>query len=152
MSLKTQGTELFYLSADDTMTKVGKITGVTGTGGGASKIDVTDLDSTEKESIAGLPDPGAASVPINFDPSNPEHQDLFDLYTSGDKKTWVVGFADGSAPPTAAAGVITYPTTRTYMTFSGYIADLPIDAALDSKVETTMTVQRSGPRAMSWKA
>jgi hypothetical protein len=152
MAIKTQGTQLYYLSAPDTVTRVGKLTGVTGTGGANDQIDITDLDSVEKEYLAGLPNPGAASVPINFDPSNEDHQALYALWQSGVTVTWIIGLSDGTAPPTAAAGVITYPATRTYFDFQGYIADFPIDAAVNSKVETTMTVQRSGPKNPHWKA
>lgn len=152
MAIKTQGTQLYYLSAPDTITRVPKLTGITGTGGANDQIDTTDLDSVEKESIAGLPNPGAASVPIIFDPSNADHQALYALWQSGAKVTWIAGLSDGTAPPTAAAGVITYPATRTYFDFQGYIADFPIDAAVNSKVETTMTIQRSGPKTPHWKA
>jgi hypothetical protein len=152
MSTLTQGTELFYQSSPTVMTAVDQITGITGTGGARSTIDVTNLKSTELESAPGLGAPGAVSVPLNFDASNLSHQALFDLYTSGAKVTWIIGLSDGTAPPTSASGTITYPTTRTYISFTGFITDFPVDAALNSKLETTMTVQRSGPRAMHWKA
>lgn len=152
IATKTQGTELWYLSAPNVMTKVGKVTGLTGTGGPNNKIDTTDLDSTEKESIAGLPDPSAINCPINFTPSLAAHQALYALWQSGAEVPWVVGLSDGTAPPTAASGTITFPTTRTFYQFQGYIADFPIDAAVDSKLETAMTVQRSGPKNAHWKA
>lgn len=152
MAQKTQGTELFYVKDASTIVKVGKVTGVTGTGGAASQIDTTDLDSTEMEYIAGLPNPGSVAAPLNFDPSVEVHQDLYALFQSGESKTWIIGLSDGTAPPTIAAGVITWPTTRTYFDFNGYIADLPIDAAVNSKLESQMTVQRSGPKNPHWKA
>ncbi len=152
MALKTQGTEIWYLAGASSVVKVGKVTSVTGTGGANDQIETTDLDSTEKEYIAGLPTPGAASVPLNFDPAIDAHQDLYALWQSGEKKTWIIGLADGTAPPTATGGVITYPTTRTYFSFEGYISDFPIDAATNSKLETTMTIQRSGPKTPHWKS
>lgn len=152
MAQRTQGTEVFYQSAAAVMTKVGKATGVTGTGGGNSQIDITDLDSKEMESMAGLPQPGAIAVPINFDAANLDHQALYALWQSGASVKWVVGLSDGVAPPTSAGGVITFPTTRSYMEFTGYISDFPIDAAVNSKLETAMSVQRSGPKIPHWKA
>lgn len=152
MAKKTQGTELFYQSNATTMVRVGGLTGVTGTGGARSQIDKSDLSSTEMEYFAGLANPGSVATPLNFDPSNQVHQDLLALFQSGESVIWVVGLSDGTAPPTSASGVITYPTTRTYRTFLGYVADFPIDAALNSKYETAMTVQRSGPIATSFKA
>ncbi|EIT70005.1 MULTISPECIES: phage tail tube protein [Hydrocarboniphaga] len=152
MSQLTQGTELFYQSAPDTMTLVEEITGVTGTGGARSQIDVTNLSSKEMEYKPGLAQPGAVSVPMNFDHSLPSHQALYALWESGARVKWVVGLSDGVAPPTSAAGVITFPTSRTYIEFTGFIADFPIDAALNSKFESAMTVQRSGRRTPHWKA
>lgn len=152
MAQKTQGTELFYVKSASVVVKVGKVTGITGTGGGNDKIDTTDLDSTEKESIAGLPDPGAVATPLNFDPQNPVHQDLYELWQSGASVQWIVGLSDGTAPPTVALSVVTYPDTRTFFDFTGYIADFPIDAAVNSKLESAMTIQRSGPKTPHWKA
>lgn len=151
MGQKTQGTELFYVKDDDTIVKVNKVTGVTGTGGANDQIDDTDLDSTEKEYLAGLPNPAAVASAINFDPANSVHRDLYALWQSGEKVRWIAGLSDGTAPPTILAGVITYPATRSYFDFMGYIADFPIDAAVNSKLETAMTVQRSGPKTPHWK-
>lgn len=151
MATKTQGTELWYQSSDTVMTKVGRITGITGTGGASTSIDATTLDSVEMESISGLGQPGALSVPLNFDPANTVHQGLLALFSSGANVKWVIGLSNGTAPPTSSGGTITYPTTRSYITFTGYVADFPIDAALNSKYETTMSVQRSGAKTYNWK-
>lgn len=152
MSQKTQGTELFYVKDDTTIVKVGKVTGVTGTGGANDPIEVTDLDSVEKEFIAGLPSPGAVATPLNFNAALQVHRDLYALWESKEIKKWIVGQSDGTAPPTIAAGTITWPTTRTYADFNGFISDFPIDSAVNSKVETSMTIQRSGKKNMHWKA
>ncbi|WP_421793865.1 phage tail tube protein [Hydrocarboniphaga effusa] len=152
MSQLTQGTDLFYQSAPDTMTRVDEITGVTGTGGARSQIDVTHLRSTAMEYKPGLEQPGSVSVPMNFDYSLAGHQALYALWESGARVKWVIGLSDGDDPPTSAGGVITFPTTRSYIEFTGFISDFPIDAALNSKLESTMTVQRSGRKIPHWKA
>lgn len=151
---KTQGTELFYLSSPTTLTKVGNITGITGTGGARPTIQTTNLDSTSEEYIGGLEASSAMSIPLNFDPTSTVHQDLLEFWQAADDtlQTWVIGLSDGTAPPTAAAGVITYPTTRTYRTFQGYVADFPVEVALNSKLEGTMSIQRSGPIDTNYKA
>lgn len=151
MAQKTQGTEIWYQKDADTVVKVGKVTGVTGTGGANSQIDITDLDSTEMEYLAGLPNPGALSVPLNFDPSITAHQELYALWQSGATVKWIIGLSDGTAAPTVASDVFTWPDTRSYLEFDGYIADFPIDAAVNSKLETSMQVQRSGPKTPHWK-
>lgn len=151
MAQKSQKTELFYLSAPAVMTKVANLTAVTGTGGAVSQIDITNLDSTEMEYLAGLGNPGAVSAPIDFTPANTGHQALLALFQSGATVPWVIGLSDGTAPPTAAGSTITYPATRTYVTFQGYIADFPIDAAVNSKLTTAMTIQRSGAKTVNFK-
>ena len=151
MAQKTQGTELFYVKSPTSIVKIGRLTGVTGTGGANSQIDKTDLDSTENEYIAGLPNPGAVSVPINFTPSLLAHQELYALWQSGASTSFIVGLSDGTALPTIATGTVTYPATRTFFDFNGYIADFPIDAAVNSKLETAMTIQRSGPKNPHFK-
>lgn len=151
MGQKTQGTELWLVKDEDTIVKISKVTGVTGTGGANDQIDDTDLDSTEKEYLAGLPNPGALNAPLNFTPSIAVHRDLYAMWQTGARAQWIVGLSDGSAPPTILAGVITWPTTRSYFDFQGYIADFPIDAAVNSKLETAMTIQRSGPKNPHWK-
>ncbi|MGH8430736.1 MAG: phage tail tube protein, partial [Solimonas sp.] len=143
---------LFYVKDPNTIVKVSKVTGVTGTGGANDQIDVTDLDSTEKEFIAGLPNPGAVSAALNFNSGEVVHRDLYALWQSGVKVKWIIGLADGTADPTITTGTITWPTTRTYFEFEGYISDFPVDSATNSKVETSMTVQRSGPKTPHWKA
>lgn len=153
MATKTQGTELWYQSSDTVMTKVGRITGVTGTGGAKSSIPATTLDDLIDELvIAGLGQPGGVSVPINFDPSNLGHQALLALNNSGTTVRWVIGLSNGTAPPTSSGGTITYPTTRTYISFDGFVADFPVDTSMNSKYETTMSVQRSGPKTYNWKS
>jgi hypothetical protein len=153
MATRTQGTELWYQSSDTVMTKVGKITGVTGTGGGKTAIPATTLDDLiDERSIAGLGQPGAVSVPINFDPADPTHQSLLALNASGATVKWVIGLSNGTAPPTSSGGTITYPTTRTYRSFDGFVSDFPVDTSLNSKYETTLSVQRSGPISDHFKS
>lgn len=151
---KTQGTELFYMSSPTVMTKVGNITGITGTGGARPTIQTTDLDSTSEEYIGGLEASSAMSIPMNFDPTSTVHQDLLEFWQAADetRQIWVIGLSDGTAAPTVAASVITYPTTRTYRTFRGYVADFPVEVALNSKYEGTMSIQRSGPITNNYKA
>lgn len=150
---KTQGTELFYMSSATVMTKVGDITGITGTGGARPQIQTTTLDSTSEEYIGGIDAASALSIPLNFDPAATVHRDLLALWQTGSdvNQRWVIGLSDGTAPPTVAASVITYPTTRTYRTFSGFVADFPVEVALNSKYEGTLSIQRSGPIVTNYK-
>ena len=152
MAIKTQGTELFVKTDANTFTKIGKVTGVTGTGGQKDQIDVSDLDSTDHEYLAGLGNPAAASVQMNFDPSDATHQALETMYQDGTEEIFVIGLSDGTAPPTVVSDVITLPTSRTFIQFSGYIADYPADLNLNDAARSTMQVQRTGARTVAFKA
>ena len=150
--IKAQGTELFLL---DTVTggnanilKMACPTGITGLGAGAkSQIDVTCLDATEdQEFIPGLGAPGQVSVPFNFIPTADSHQGvLTELKESGQVLDWVIGFSDGTAPPTIGTdGELEWPTARTAARFQAYISEVTIDAATNDRVTGNMTLQRSG--------
>lgn len=157
MAVKTKGTELWLVQEDSAgfeMIKIGCPTGITGLGGAKSQIETTCLDSQEMEFVSGFASPGQVSVALDFDPAKISHQELWDLFEAqNDERRWVIGFSDGTAPPTVdTAGVVTYPTTRTYIDFVGYVADLPLDFALNSVVKSTMQIQRSGGRTLHNKA
>lgn len=154
--MQSKGTELWFSMQNSngwSLVKVGCPTGITGLGGSRSQIDVTCLDSQEMEYEPGMANPSAITVNINFDPTKISHRDLWDLAESGETLQWVVGLSDGTAPPTinSSTGIITYPTTRTYFDFLGYISDFPFDAAINSVYKTAMQVQRSGAKTPHWK-
>lgn len=158
MGVQTKGTQLYVRIANTSggydMVQVGCPTGVTGLGGAASQLDDTCLDDEEMQYVAGMPNPGQMTVNLNFDPAKISHQELWDLFDSQEKVPWAVGWSDGKdIPPTVdGSGTITYPSTRTFTSFIGYVADLPLDFAINSLVKSTMQVQRSGPRTMHYKS
>lgn len=157
MGVKTQGTQLYLrrqATAGYSIVQIGCPTGATGLGGGRTQLDDTCLDSEEMEYQAGMAAPGPMTVNLNFDPSKISHQELWDLFESGETTEWVIGWPDGKdIPPTVdvGSGTITFPTTRTYTSFNGYVSDLPLDFAVNALVKSAMQVQRSGPRTMHYK-
>ena len=157
MAVKTKGTELWLIRPDSAgydVIKVGCPTGITGLGGAKSQIETTCLDSDEQEFEAGFAQPGQVTVNLDFDPAKISHQELWDLSESGDKVKWAIGLSDGATsivPTVDSAGTITFPNTRTFIEFDGYVSDLPIDAALNSVLKSTMQIQRSGARILHRK-
>lgn len=155
MSVKTQGTELFF--ADSTaqvpaMVKMVAPTGITGLSGASDQIDVTDLDvTTDRKYERGLGNPGQVSVPFIMNTSESSHQRLFALKASGETLNWLACLSDGTADPTYATGTLTPPTGRTSIAFQAYIADVALDIATNEVVRGTLTLQRSGAIAMNWK-
>lgn len=156
MSVKTQGTELFFADATaqtPAMVKMTAPTGITGLSGAADQIDVTSLeDTSDRAFVRGLGNPGQISVPFIMKPTDASHQRLFVLKESGESLKWLACLSDGSADPTYAAGSLTPPTGRSSIGFTAYIADVAIDIATNEVVRGTLTLQRSGALTPTWKA
>lgn len=160
MAVKTQGTELYVLAptASDPATfeilKVQCPTGVQLGNDTRNQIDTTCLDATDSESsLPGLKKPGTANVPINADPANISHVRLKALSDAGTVLKFASGWSDGTgtAPALNTAGddfETPLPTSRSWNTFSGYIADFPFDSSLNSIVKTAMSIQRT--TSVSW--
>lgn len=155
--IKSQGTELFLKDTRATAATVVKFTcptGITGLGGKASQIATTCLDETVDETyVRGLGQPGEVSVPFNLRTDSDIHQDLFALKASGETFDWVVGLSDATGDPTLdSAEAFVLATTRSWLAFSAYIADVNIDIAGNDIVKGTLTLQRSGAVTATWKA
>lgn len=146
MALKTQGTQLYVADpATDTLITVGCVTNITGITATRDQIETTCLDSTARTYVAGLAAPGAATFTINFDPTDASHTRLHELYVSGDTLEFALGWSDGTAAPTVDTnGTFNLPTTRTWISFDGFITDLPFDFALNTVVTSNVSVQVSG--------
>lgn len=152
MSIKTQGTSLFFIDGAAVVTMQCP-TGITGLGGTRDQIDVTCLNATDDKSyVSGLGNPGQVSVPFVFDPSAASHQTLLDLHDTGESTAWAIGFSDGTAVPTIVSGALSFASTRTYAEFTAFVADINIDVATNEVVRGTLTLQRSGSVAWSFKA
>lgn len=150
--MKTKGTELFVRVVDTTggyeIIKIQCPTGIQGLGGAAGQVDDTCLDDDEMTYSAGMPNPAQVTIPINFDPSLESHRKLRDLYRSQETVLWAIGDSDGAkgiAPTVAGDGTVTYPITRTFHSFLGYVADAPLDYTINQNVKSNVSIQRSGP-------
>lgn len=158
MSLKTKGSEVFFVYTNSngyTVVKLGCPKGVSGLGGSKPQIDQTCLDSTEMEFGPGMASPGAITIDLDFDPSKVSHEDLIAMDVADTVTTWIVALSDGatSIVPTvnASTGVVSYPNGRTFISFSGYIADVPLDLKVNANVTAAVSVQRSGARTFHFK-
>lgn len=156
MSIKSQGTSLFYVrpGSEPVLVKLHCPTGITGLGGAADQIDTTCLEETEDKTFTrGLGTPGQVSAPVNFDPQEASHQDMFDLKASGDTLQWIVCLSDGTDIPTLDSNDDPVPPIgRSSIRFSGYIADWALDIAGNDIVKGTLTIQRSGAVTLTPKA
>jgi hypothetical protein len=154
MSKLTQGTQIYFIDpVDDSIVAVECATAFNPGGAPADQIEDTCLEDQERSYRRGLRTPGQASLTINADPENASHVRLHELSESDASDgteilKWAVGWSDGTAAPTVDSnGDFNLPTTRTWFTFQGYVADFPFDFALNTVVTTQISIQRSGGSA-----
>ncbi len=156
-SVKTQGSKLFCIDPDtDQVLGVDCMTNFNPGGSPADQLEDTCMEDTggTRTYKQGLRTPGQATVDIKPDPKNASHVRMFEL-SQGDSQVlqWALGWSDGTAEPTVdTAGHFDLPSTRTWLTLAGYIADFPFNFQLNTLVEGTVSIQRSGPLAWVPKA
>lgn len=154
MAMSAQGTQFYFIDPDgNVVTEVACATSLNPGGAPASQLTTTCLAEYEASSVPGLREPGAASLTINADPAEPSHIRLHELFASNPSPVlkWVVGWPDGTAPPTAdSSGDFVLPTTRTWYLFQGYLSDFPFEHGLNAVIGATVPIQRSG--GFSWVA
>ncbi|HAT42354.1 MAG TPA: phage tail protein [Rheinheimera sp.] len=155
MSILAQGTQVWFIDpTGSTLTEIPDVTSFSPAGAPADQIETTPLSSQARTYKKGLRTPGQATLGINADPAIPAHIRLFDLSKDNTNTTikFAVGWSDGTTAPTVTGGNFTLPTTRTWFTFEGYIADFPLDFAANGLVTTSCAVQRSGDATWTKKA
>lgn len=152
MAIKTQGTQLYFVDPEDnSVVTVGCVTTITGLTAARDQIETTCLESAARTYEAGMATPGAANFTINFDPADDSHTRLHELYVAGTKVDWALGWGDfipgppspGPAPTADSSGDFELPTTRSWITFNGYVSDLPFDFALNAVVTSNVAIQVS---------
>lgn len=152
MSQKTQGTALYVVntlpSGGPVVVALGCPTNIAYSGAPASQIETTCLSETQARTYrAGLKTPGTATMSVDFDTSVAAHMTVWDLYNQPESVTtqWAIGFDDGTDAPTLDSnGLLQLPTTRSWLSFNGYVSDLPLTWALDAVVKSDVPVQISG--------
>lgn len=148
MAKLTKGTHLFVMNP--TGPAVVQITGVTAInlgGSPAGNVQITDLEDTEAhEYMKDLMAPGIATLTIQADPNEASHILLHTLAQGMDLGhiKFVLGWSDGTAPPTITEGAFVLPATRTWFSFRGDVQDFPFDFQMGAVVQTQVGIQRSG--------
>lgn len=112
MSILSQGTQIYALvppltgTGPKTVLAIECATAFSPGGSPADQIEDTCLEDTSRSYKKGLRTPGQASLTVNADPNNASHIRLHQLSeTEGDTTIqWAVGWSDGKAAPTVAAG------------------------------------------------
>lgn len=146
MAQKTQGTDLFAIDPEDgSLIEVGCVTSIDGIDSTIEQVETTCLADLARTYISGLATPGAASFGINTDPSDASHVRLHELKTEGTELSWALGWSDGTANPTvSSAAAFTLPTSRSWITFQGFMNSFPFVFAQNAVVTSTVGIQISG--------
>ena len=110
MSKLTQGTHIFFLNTTGQTPEVVKVDCATSFNPGgdpAGELDDTCLDSNEMEYVAGMRNPGTASLGIRPDGDYDSHMTMWNLSRMNPSPAmdWAVGWSDGKATPGIAQGV-----------------------------------------------
>ena len=118
--VKTQGSQVWFRTGGAGTYALVRIPGVssfTFNTQNGTKIDVTDLDSTAVESLAGLVDNGAFQLNINRLPW--DDQIAFLTQAQATVSHYIIGLSDGTDAPTinATTGVVAYDANRSWLHF-----------------------------------
>jgi hypothetical protein len=153
MAIPTQGTDMFAIDPEDgSLIEVGCVTSIDGIDTTIEQIETTCLSAMARTYIAGLATPGSATFGINTDPSDPSHIRLHQIKTAGDTIKWAIGWSDGTSNPTVGSdGDFDLPSTRSWITFEGFINSFPFSFAQNSVVQSTVGIQISGDPVLTAK-
>lgn len=144
--MKTIGTRLYFLDTDDTtVITLTNVSNVQGLGGQKGEIDTTNLDSTSKEYLVGMEDPGTVTFDINFAPDSAVHQSLIDLKDDGSRVQWCMGLSNGTSAPTVSSGDLVAPTSSrgNYM-FLASVQQMTLSVQTDDIYRYNVSLRVSG--------
>lgn len=143
MAHEAQGSVL-YLSSDGTTVAstadanaIGSVVGFSGPTGSAAIIDVTNLGSTAKEKMCGLPDEGQFSFDMTLDTANAVQTRLRAARAARTKKKVVIKLNDS-----------TDDKTKTKILFDGYVTNFSITGAVDDVLKAACQIEITG--ACTW--
>ena len=134
-TIESQGVTLAisYGTSPTSFQTIGNIIDITGPGGAASVIDITNLASTAREKRMGLPDEGQVTFNVQLDPDNATHQLLRDARKNRQESQFRITLTD---------------TTPTTLSFNGFVLNFSITIAVDDVVKAAITVEVNG--AVVW--
>jgi hypothetical protein len=134
-ALESQGLALYIDLGDvspTTWTQIPDVKDLNVRTGSATVIDVSDLSSTAKEKRMGLQDEGQCTFTIMFRPSDSAHAELVAAKTDRAIRDFRLVLTD---------------TPATEYRFSGFVLSVPISAGVDAVIESSVTIEISGPVA-----
>lgn len=147
MSVRTQGTDLYVIDpANNSVLKVGCVTSIDGIDTAIDQIEDTCLEATARTYVAGLATPGTATFGINVDPKDASHLRLHQLKVAGTTLQWALGWSEspGTPPTVDTNATFNFPTSRSWISFEGFMNSYPFSFAQNAVVTSTVGIQVSG--------
>lgn len=150
MAKKTQGTQVYIIDPDATggpvVLAIDCVISLDGISAPRDQLDATCLEDQARTFLAGLATPGQVTLGLNFDPATNSHERIYDLWKDGTKFDMAIGWSDGvAAPDLDTANDFDLPTTRSWILLNQvYIADVPLNFALNALVTANIPFQQSG--------
>lgn len=130
-ALQSQGMTIAVSDAasPEVYTTIANVSSISGPGGSASEIDVTDLSSTAKEFRLGLQDEGEVSLEMQYVPANVQHALLRTLRTGGTSRNFRITFTD---------------SPQTTWTFLAFVKSFSVSNAVDAVTTVSVSLRVSG--------
>jgi len=133
-AIRTQGTAIAYkVPPGSTFLPLGEVISFDGPGGRGSVIDITNLASTAKEKLPGLPDEGQLAMVANFHGADAGQQALYNARNAQTLISMQLTLTDASI-----------------IVFNGYILEYKLTGRADSKVELALTMEITGLGTPTW--
>jgi len=120
-------------ASPEVFTTVGDVINVTGPGITKDEIEVTALDSSAKEFIGALDDPGEVSLELNWNPQDAEHVNLRTDAEGNTARNYRIVWSDVSA---------------TQVTFNGEVMEFSINTEANDAAKGSVRVKING--ALTW--
>ena len=127
-NLESQGTVLKIGDGNspEVFTAVGEIKEIGGPSGSAPVIDVSNLSSTKREKIMGLPDEGQVSMSLNYDHNDAQQTALRTARTARTAKNFTIETSDSPSQT---------------LSFTAYVLEFSLSFAVDEVVGLTVTLE-----------
>jgi len=151
--MKTQGTNLYLVNpSGPAIVAVGCVTSINGVDITRDSIEKTCLETDAREYEPGIKTPAVMNFGLNYEMSTSSHTLMETIFNSGATVQWAIGLSDGTAAPTLDTNDdMDFPTSRSYITFDGFLTSLPFEFPQNEIVRTTINVQMTGDRVISRK-
>ena len=110
-------------------TTVAEVRSISGPGGEAEEVDVTNHDSPgrTREFVQGLIDQGEISATVNFQPDNATHADLLTKQSTGVTEPWRINWAQMTTPHA--------------LTFNGFVKTVSFESPVDDVLQGNISIR-----------